>query len=190
MLTTIRRLGLAVLAAASCATAQAADTYTVDPVHSSISFKIAHVGISYIHGRFDDFSGQFTIDKDDPAKSSFALSIKVDTVDTNNQKRDEHLRNADYFNAKQFPAMTFQSTSVKPVEGGYEVSGDLTLHGVKKPVTLTLKGGDKIVEFPKGMHRIGFGTTLTIKRSEYDMKASLDALGDEVLIDIGVEAAK
>jgi polyisoprenoid-binding protein YceI len=190
MLKTIRDLGLAILVAACGSAARAADAYTVDPVHSSISFKISHVGISFIHGRFNDFSGTFTIDKDDPSKSSFALSVKVESVDTNNQKRDEHLRNADYFNAKQFPAMTFQSTSVKAVKGGYEATGDLTLHGVKKPVTLTLEGGDKTVEFPKGMQRIGFVTNLVIKRSDYDMKTSLDALGDDVHIDIGVEAAK
>ena len=190
MLAAIRCLGLAVLVAAAGAAAHAADAYAVDPVHSSISFKISHVGISYIHGRFDDFGGQFSIDKDDPAKSSFTLSIKVETVDTNNQKRDEHLRNADYFNAKQFPTLTFQSTAVKPVAGGYDVAGDLTLHGVTKPVTFTLKGGDKTVEFPKGMQRIGFTTTLTIKRSDFDMKASLDSLGDEIPIDIGVEAVK
>ena len=190
MLKMIRRLGLAVLFAAAASTARAADAYAVDPVHSSISFKIAHVGISYVHGRFDDVSGLFTIDKDDPSKSSFALSIKVETVDTNNPKRDEHLRSPDFFNAKQFPAMTFQSTGVQAVAGGYEVTGDLTLHGVKKPVTFTLKGGDKTVEFPKGMQRIGFTTTLTIKRSDFDMKAMLDALGDEIPIDIGVEAVK
>ena len=190
MLTNLRRLGLAVLVMAAASAAFAADAYSVDPVHSSISFKISHVGISYIHGRFDDVSGQFVIDKDDPSKSSFSLSIKVDAVDTNNQKRDEHLRNADFFNAKQFPTLNFQSTSVKPVAGGYEVTGDLTLHGVRKPVTFTLKGGDKVVEFPKGMQRVGFGTTLTIKRSDYDMKAMLDALGDEIPIDIGVEAVK
>jgi polyisoprenoid-binding protein YceI len=190
MLTSMRTAALSLLVAAAVSTARAADTYTVDPVHSSISFKISHVGISYIHGRFDNFSGQFTIDKDDPGKSSFALSIKVESVDTNNALRDEHLRNADYFNAKQWPAMTFQSTSVKQVAGGYEVTGDLSLHGVTKPVTFTLKGGDKTVEFPKGMQRIGFTTGLTIKRSDFDMKTELGALGDEIPIDIGVEAAK
>jgi polyisoprenoid-binding protein YceI len=190
MLKTIRRLGLAALVLAVGSAARGADAYTVDPVHSSISFKISHVGISYIHGRFDDFGGTFTIDKDDAAKSSFELSIKVESVDTNNVERDKHLRNADFFNAKQFPTMTFQSTSVKAVDGGYEVSGDLTLHGVKKPVAFTLKGGGKTVEFPKGMQRVGFTTTLVIKRSDFDMKAMLDALGDEVPIDIGVEAVK
>jgi polyisoprenoid-binding protein YceI len=190
MPTTIRTLVLAVFAAAAVSTARAADSYTVDPVHSSISFKIAHQGISYIHGRFDDFTGKFTIDKDSPEKSSFTLVVKVDTVDTNNTKRDEHLRNADYFNSKQWPEMTFQSTSVKPVPGGYDVTGDLSLHGVTKPVSFTLKGGDKTVEFPKGMQRVGFTTNLTIKRSDFDMKTDLGALGDEIPIDIGVEAAK
>jgi polyisoprenoid-binding protein YceI len=179
-----------ILAAAVGSTARAADTYAVDPVHSSVSFKIAHAGISYIHGRFDDVSGTFVIDKDDPTKSSFALSIKTESVNTNNAKRDEHLRTPDYFNVKQFPTMTFQSTSVKAIPGGYEAAGDLTLHGVKKPLTVVLKGGDKTVEFPKGMMRIGFTVSLPIKRSEFDMKAGLDSVGDDVYIDMGLEAVK
>jgi polyisoprenoid-binding protein YceI len=190
MLTTLRSLCFVILAAAVGSAARAADTYAVDPVHSSVSFKILHAGISYIHGRFDDVSGTFVIDKDDPAKSSFALSIKTETVNTNNAKRDEHLRTPDYFNVKQFPTMTFQSTSVKAVPGGYEAAGDLTLHGVKKPATVVLKGGDKTVEFPKGMMRIGFTVELSIKRSEFDMKTELGALGDDVYIDMGLEAVK
>jgi polyisoprenoid-binding protein YceI len=190
MLTTSGRLSLAVLILAAASTARAADAYTVDPVHSSVSFSISHVGISDIHGRFDDVAGKLTIDKDDPSKSKFELSIKVDSVDTNNKMRDEHLRSPDFFNTKQFPTLTFQSTKVKKVEGGYEVTGDLTLHGVTKPVTFTLKGGDKTVEFPKGKMRLGFVTTLAIKRSEFDMKNMLEALGDEVHISIGVEGVK
>lgn len=190
MLTTIRSLCVVIILATVGATTRAADTYAVDPVHSSVSFKILHAGISYIHGRFDDVSGQFVIDKDDPAKSTFALSIKTESVNTNNAKRDEHLRAPDYFNVKQFPTLSFQSTSVKAIPGGYETTGDLTLHGVKKPVTFTLKGGDKTVEFPKGMMRVGFTVLLSIKRSEFDMKTGLDALGDEVVIDMGIEAVK
>jgi polyisoprenoid-binding protein YceI len=190
MLTTIRSLCVVIIVATVGATARAADSYTVDPVHSSVSFKLLHAGISYIHGRFDDVSGQFVIDKDDPAKSSFALSIKTESVNTNNVKRDEHLRAPDYFNVKQFPTLSFQSTSVKAIEGGYETTGDLTLHGVKKPVTFALKGGDKTVEFPKGMMRVGFTVLLSIKRSEFEMKTGLDALGDEVVIDMGIEVVK
>src|SRR5580698_9047593 len=166
--------------------AQAADTYTVDPVHSSISFMISHVGISNIHGRFNDFSGKITIDEADPTKSIFALSIPIESIDTNNVKRDEHLRAPDYFNAKQFPTMSFQSTNVKPVDGGYEVTGDLTLHGVTKPVTFTLKGGDKVVEFPKKTKRIGFVSAFSIRRSEFGVSADLKLLGDEIPILIGI----
>jgi polyisoprenoid-binding protein YceI len=191
MLTTFKQIVLAAVLIIVGASARAADTFTVDPVHSSVSFMISHQGISNIHGRFNQFSGQFTIDRDDPAKSSFALSIPVESVDTNNPKRDEHLRAPDYFNAKQFPNMTFQSTKVKAIDGGYEVTGDLTLHGVTKEITLELKGGNKLVEFPKGMHRIGVTTDTAIKRSDFGMRAELPvSLGDEVHITMGIEAVK
>src|SRR5262249_41074029 len=138
-------------------------------------------------GRFNDYSGKFDIEKD-PAKTSFFLSIKVDSVDTNNVKRDEHLRAPDYFNSKQFPNITFQSTKVKPVEGGFDLTGDLTIHGVTKSVSFHLKGCDKVVDF-KGP-RVGGTTSLIIKRSDFGMTTALPALGDEVHIIIGVEAAK
>src|SRR5579862_7602132 len=135
-------VGLAVVfCAILAAPVRAADEYKVDPVHSSISFKISHLDLAFIHGRFDDYSGTFIIAPDDAAKCSFSLSIKTETVDTNNAKRDEHLRDADFFNVKQFPALTFKSTAVKAVNHGYEVKGDLTLHGVTKEVSFTLIGG-------------------------------------------------
>ena len=186
----IRRFVLATTLAICGTAARGADTYTVDLVHSSISFMISHVGISNIHGRFNDFSGKITIDKSDPTKSSFALSIPIESIDTNNVKRDEHLRAPDYFNAKQFPTMTFQSTKVKVVDGGYEVTGDLTLHGVTKPVSFKLKGGDKVVEFPKGTQRIGLVSTFSIVRSDFGVNAEPKNLGDEIPISIGIEAAK
>jgi|SRR5688500_18454375 len=190
MIATFRHIGLTALVLPVLAiAARAAETYTVDPVHSSVSFMISHAGISDIHGRFNDFSGTFVIDKDDPSKSSFALDIKVESVDTNNAKRDEHLRAPDYFNAKQFPSLTFQSTKVKATDAGYEVTGDLTLHGVTKPVTLSLKGGHKVVE-NKGIRRIGVTSATTIKRSEFGMTEELGALGDDVRIIVGLEAAK
>lgn len=151
---------------------------------------ISHQGISNIHGRFNDFTGKITIDSADPTKSSFAVSIPIDSIDTNNVKRDEHLRAPDYFNAKQFPTMSFQSTKVKAVTGGYDVTGDLTLHGVTKPVSLKLKGGDKVVEFPKGTKRIGLVSTFSIRRSEFGVNAEPSGLGDDIPISIGIEAAK
>jgi polyisoprenoid-binding protein YceI len=175
----------AVLGAAAPARA---DDYLVDPVHSGVTFKIAHAGLSLIPGRFDDFSGNFTVDAD-PAKCSFGLTIKVDSIDTNNGKRDEHLRSPDFFNSKQYPALTFKSTAVKAVKDGYEVTGDFTLHGVTKPITFTLAGGKK-AEFPKGMQRTGFSTELTLKRSEFGMDKFPDMLGDEVHVAVSFEGTK
>ncbi len=169
--------------------ARAADEYTVDPMHSGVNFKISHLGLSWIHGRFDNYSGSFTLDLADPAKCSFGLTIKAESIDTNNAKRDEHLRSPDFFNAKQFPAITFKSTSVKPVKDGYAVTGDLTLHGVTKPVTLTLLGGRK-AEFPKGVQRTGFSTELVLKRSEFGMVKFGEALGDDVHIAVSFEGTK
>ena len=188
MTAAIRRFTLAAVLVVGGTVARAADTYTVDPVHSSISFMISHAGISNIHGRFNKFSGKITIDTADPAKSSFEISIPIESIDTNNVKRDEHLRAPDYFNAKQFPTMSFRSTKVHAVDGGYEVTGDLTLHGVTKPVSFTLQGGNKVVEFPKGVKRIGLVSTFSIRRSDFGMNAEPTALGDEVPIMVGIEA--
>jgi polyisoprenoid-binding protein YceI len=178
-------LGLLVVAAP----ARAADEFTLDAAHSAVSFKISHIGLSWTHGRFNDVSGSFTIDKDDPTKSAFALSIKTESIDTGVPKRDEHLRSPDFFNAKQFPAITFKTTTAKAVDGGYEVTGDLTLHGVTKPVTFTLKGG-RTAEFPKGVTRTGYSTELTIKRSDFGMDKAKEAVGDEVYISISFEGTK
>jgi polyisoprenoid-binding protein YceI len=171
------------------AAARAADEYTIDPAHTGVYFKIEHLGISWTFGRFDDAAGKCTVDKDDPSKSSFAMTIKIESLDTNNKMRDDHLRSPDFFNAKQFPVMTFTSTAVKAVAGGYEVAGDFNLHGVTKSITFPLRGG-KEAEFPKGMHRIGFTTELTLKRSDYGMDKLLNAVGDEVTIAISFEGVR
>jgi polyisoprenoid-binding protein YceI len=179
-----------ILGLATASVSGAANAYKVDPVHSSFSFTIPQHGISNIHGRFNDYSGKFEIDKADPAKSSFTFSIKVESIDTGNAKRDEHLRAPDYFNVKQFPTMTFESKTVKAVEGGYEVSGDLTMMGVTKPVTFKMLGGNKEVVFPKGVTRIGFNGEAVIKRSDFGLKVALNTLGDEVHIIFGLQATK
>ncbi len=168
----------------------AADTYGVDPAHSAVTFKIEHVGISYVQGRFNQVSGELAIDKDDPSKSSYTLTINVESVDTNQKQRDTHLRSDSFFNAKQFPTITFKSTSVKPVKDGLEVTGELTLHGETKPISFRLSGG-KETEFPKGLKRIGYWSdNLKIKRSDFGMDQMLNAIGDSVSISVSVEAVK
>jgi polyisoprenoid-binding protein YceI len=165
-----------------------ADDYSVDGMHTSVSFKASHLGLSWVHGRFNDVKGSFQIDPD-AGKCSFNLSIKSDSIDTGFAKRDEHLRSPDFFNVKQFPALTFESREVKPIKDGYQVTGNLSLHGVTKSVSFPLLGGRK-AEFPKGVQRTGFTTELSIKRSDFGMDKMLEAIGDEVYISISFEGTK
>ena len=166
-----------------------ADDYAIDGMHTAVCFKISHLGLSWTHGRFNDVSGGFSIDPADAAKCSFNLTLKAESVDTGNSKRDEHLRSPDFFNAKQFPALTFQSTAVKAIQDGYQVTGNLTLHGVTRQLTFQLVGGRK-AEFPKGVQRTGYTTELTLKRSEFGMDKMLEAVGDDVHISVSFEGTK
>jgi len=163
-----------------------ADDYALDTAHTAVNFKVSHLGLSWTHGRFKDVSGTFTID---PAKTSFNLAMKTGSIDTDNAKRDEHLKSPDFFNEKQFPEITFKSTSVKAVKDGYEVTGDLTLHGVTKPVTFSLLGG-RTAEFPKGVQRTGYSTELVLKRSDFGVDKFKEAVGDEVYVSISFEGTK
>jgi polyisoprenoid-binding protein YceI len=169
--------------------AQDAEAYSGDPSHAGVAFKISHLGLSWVQGRFDDISGQFTLDRQNPANCSFELEAKTESVDTNNRKRDDHLRSPDFFNAKQFPGITFKSTSVRAAQGGYEVTGDLMLHGVTRPVTFLLSGG-KSAEFPKGVHRTGFSGELSIKRSEFGITKYVGAVADNVHLELSFEGTK
>jgi len=177
--------------AGSAATVSAADNYTIDPAHSSVYFKISHIGLSEVFGRFNTYSGSFAIDPDDAGKCSFQLKINADSIDTNNKQRDGHLRSPDFFNVKQFPSITFESTGVKAVKDGYEVTGNLTMHGETKPVTFALLGGKK-AEFPPGTPRTGFSTELVIKRSDFGVGNPKlgNALGEDVHVAISFEGTK
>ncbi|MFM8892381.1 MAG: YceI family protein [Planctomycetia bacterium] len=177
----MRRAVFACAAVLLALPAVAADEYAYDGVHSSVGFKARFLDISWIQGRFNDVSGKFIIDRDDPSKSSFTLSIKVDSVDTANAARDEHLRQPDYFDTKQFPTIDFKSTKVKGVQGGYEVTGDFTMHGVTKPVTFMFLGGREITAM--GKKRVGFAAELKLKRSDFNFdKTAIGNIGDEALI--------
>lgn len=185
----IPAVSLAALIFGMAGFAVAADEYAYDAVHSSISFKARHLDISWIHGRFNEAEGKFVLDRENPAKSTFTLSIKADSVDTANKMRDEHLRQPDYFDTKQFPTIDFKSTSVKPIDGGYEVTGDFTMHGKTKKVTLTMKGG-KEHDF-KGVKRVAFSTELSVKRSDYGFDpTAIGPIGDEALIFIDCEGMR
>lgn len=168
----------------------AADTWSVDPSHSTAIFRIKHFNASWQYGRFNDVSGTFVFDDADPTKSTLELSIKTDSVDTNNQKRDDHLKGPDFFNAAQYPTMTFKSKKVAAKSGNvWAVTGDLTIHGTTKEITVDVErtgtGKD-----PWGGTRTGAEATFTIKRSDYGVSGLPDGLGDEVRIVVSAEAIK
>lgn len=171
------------------ATAAAADRYVIDNDHTSVNFKVAHLGISWVHGRFNDVAGTLVIDSVDPAKSSCEVTIKVESVDTKVSKRDEHLRGPDFFSAKEFPIMTFKSAEVRPVDGQLEVKGTVSLHGKTRPLAFRLAGG-KTAEFPPGVHRIGYSTELVLRRSDFGMNFMMGPVGDEIHASISLEAIK
>lgn len=166
-----------------------ADTFTVDPVHSSVLYCAGHMGISNSWGRFDDVSGKITLDEKDPKANAIDFTIKPASINSGDPKRDEHLRSVDFLNAKQFPAITFKSDSVKAIDAKtYEATGTLTLHGVSKPITL------KIEKVGAGQHpmigtAIGLESAFTIKRSDFDMKNMLEAIPDNVKLLVSIEAS-
>ena len=167
----------------------AANSYSIDPVHSSVAFRIKHFNIAPFYGQFDDISGSLSFDEADPTKSTLEVSIKVDSVNTHNDKRNGHLKSPDFFNAAKFPTMTFSSKSfAKASENAYDVAGDLTIHGVTKPITVKLEktGAGKM----QGQDKIGFASDFTVKRSDFGITFMPDGLGDEVKIMLGLEAGK
>ncbi len=165
------------------------DTYTADVAHSSVEFHVTHF-FSKVAGHFNKFEATLTVDKDAMESSSVKAEIDITSVDTSQPKRDAHLQGADFFDAAKFPKMTFQSKSwKKTADNEYEVAGDLTLHGVTKPVTLTVKSLG-FGEGMKGVQLSGWSATTKIKRSEFGMTGSIPMVGDEVEISINVEAHK
>jgi polyisoprenoid-binding protein YceI len=114
-----------------------ADEYQVDNKHSTVIFRVKHLGVSYFYGRFNQIEGRITFDEADPTSFVLDVEIKVESIDTNDQRRDEHLKGPDFFNAKQYKTITFKSTKVKQgKDKKYRVTGDLTLHGVTKSITV------------------------------------------------------
>jgi polyisoprenoid-binding protein YceI len=165
-----------------------ADKFKVDPAHSSLVFRIKHMDIGYIHGRFNEFGGTFAFEEKGGA---LAIEIKAASIDTNNKMRDTHLKSADFLNVKEFPKINFKSTAVKTANGKvYDVTGDLTLHGVTKSATARLERIGTTKHPRTGQIVTGFETTFTIKRSDFGMKFLVGAIGDEVRITLAVEGVR
>lgn len=179
-------LALALLLPAFAAAAPA--KYTIDPAHSFVIFRIKHMDTGHVYGRFNEPMGTITIDDADPGKSQFTLELQTQKVDTGIQKRDDHLRSPDFFNAKQFPTIKFVSKDVKKSDKGYNVTGDLTLHGVTKSITFDMEQTGQGAMGPRQI--IGFETTIDLKRTDYGMKNMVGPAADDVRLIISIEAGK
>jgi len=168
--------------------ALAADNYKVDPAHSMIVFRINHMNTSNVYGRFNGVAGTLVVEGDEPV--SFDAQVQTKNVDTAVEARDKHLRSDTFFNAEEFPTISFKSKSVKKTgDKTYEVTGDLALHGVTKSITVSI---DRIgsSDSPQMGHRIGFETVFSIKRSDYGMTNMVGPVGDEVKLMVNLEAQK
>jgi polyisoprenoid-binding protein YceI len=191
----IALLAVTALPGVAAVPATATGTWTIDKVHSEASFQVRHF-VSKVRGRFADFSGTIRIDAAKPEASSVEFTIKVASVDTNEPKRDAHLKSPDFFDAAKYPEIRFVSKKVAPVsESKYNVTGDLTMRGVTKEITLPVTF-DGIARDPWGNERAGFETGITLNRKEYGINwnKALDQggfmLGDDVTVSINIEAVK
>ena len=189
-----RKLFAALVLIATAALPLRADTFTIDPAHSEVTFQIRHL-VSQVRGRFDEFSGTVQMDAKNLPASSVEFQIKATSIDTNVPDRDKHLRSADFFDVEKYPEITFKSKSIKPAgKDAYNVTGTLTMHGVSKEVTLpvTYQGQATM----RGATRAGFATATTLDRKDYGIvwNKALDnggaLLGDDVKVEINLETVK
>jgi polyisoprenoid-binding protein YceI len=168
----------------------ATDNYRIDPDHSTITFKVKHMGITFVYGRFNNVEGSYAFDDQKPENCFIEMQVRAENIDTGNEKRDNHLRSPDFFDAEKFPEIVFKSVFVKKLqESTYEVVGNLTLHGVTRFVTVkAIKTGN--IEIPGGEVRTGFETTFTVLRSDYGMKYMLGGVGNKVELMVSVEGIR
>ncbi len=187
-----RRILAILLVFGFSSTSFAGDHYSIDNTHSSMIFRVKHQNIAYFYGRFNDLKGTFLLDDAKPANSVVRVVVKAKSIDTDDKKRDKHLKSPDFFDVKQFPAIEFESTRVTKIadmEHMFQVTGDLTLHGVTKEVTAMVehtgsgkgRGGKDIA---------GFEAILVVNRTDFGMTYGKGALGEEVRITLSAEGAK
>jgi polyisoprenoid-binding protein YceI len=167
-------------------------SYEIDPVHSEVGFRIRHL-VTKVPGRFNSFQGTITYDAEKPAASNVQVTIDAASLDTKNEKRDGHLKSADFFDVEKFPTLSFTSKSVTVEKKAFTVAGDLTLHGVTKPVTLTGEMTDAMAD-PGGGQRVGFSAATKLNRKDFGIlwNRNLDQggtlLGDDVEITLEIAA--
>lgn len=180
--------------------AKAQANWNVDASHSKLGFAVTHMMVSETEGKFKVYEGKVASVKPDADFTDAKVEFSVDaaSINTDDEKRDAHLKGPDFFDVEKFPKITFVSTSMKPgkVKGTYTLIGNLTMHGVTKPITLTAIGASKIVKDPYGMERYAFKVTGNLNRKDYGLgwNAALEAGGvavsENVRIDVNIELTK
>jgi polyisoprenoid-binding protein YceI len=180
----------------TAATTPATGTYAIDPTHSRIGFVTRHAMVTKVRGSFNEFEGTGYFDADDPAASHLELTIQADSIDTRNADRDGHLRSNDFFDMETHPTITFKSTAVEKVDDeNYRVTGDLTVKGVTKPVTVDFEYGGTALD-PFGNTRLGLDGRVVINRKDWDLtwNAPLETggvlVGEKVTLEFEVSAIK
>ncbi len=168
-----------------------ADDYVIDSAgaHASINFKINHLGYSWLTGRFNDFSGNFSYDPYQPEASKVMVEINTASLDSNHAERDKHLRSDDFLSTDKFPTASFTSTDVAVVGEGMSLTGDLTLHGVTKPVVIEVEkigaGQD-----PWGGYRVGFAGTTTIALKDFGIDYNLGPASTHAELELHIEGIR
>jgi polyisoprenoid-binding protein YceI len=175
----------------------AADEWKIDGDHSEIGFKVRHMMVSWTRGSFGKFSGTVSYDPENPESLTVDVEIKTKSVDTDNGKRDDHLRSADFFDVLKFPSMTFKSSkATADDDGSIKLVGDLTLHGITKEVTLDVEPMSAVMRDPWGNVKIGTSASVKIDRKDFGLvwNKALDGggvvVGDEVRISLDIELNK
>ncbi|MGC1462577.1 MAG: YceI family protein [Terracidiphilus sp.] len=184
---------LALAAPLAMAQAQAeTSTWISDPAHSEVDFSVTHLSITSVHGRFGKVAATLLYDQTDVSKSAVAATIDISTVDTSEDARNNHLKTPDFFDLAKFPTATFASTSVTKGSSGLIVNGNLTLHGVTKPVVLYVEGPNGPVQGMDKKQHAGFSATTTISRSDFGIGAKFPGsmVGDEIKLSIDLDVAK
>lgn len=171
-------------------------TFNIDPSHSSANFSIKHMMIAKVHGGFEKLSGKMHYDPANPQESSIEVRIDASSINTHEAQRDTHLRSADFFDVEKYPELTFKSTRVEGTLEDLKVTGDLTIHGVTRTVTLDVEGPSDEIKDPWGNTKIGASATTKIKRKDFGLawNAALEAggflVGDDVSIRLDIQFVK
>jgi polyisoprenoid-binding protein YceI len=193
--TTVAILAAVILTGTCIANAQAT-TWKIDPAHSSADFSIKHMGISNVHGHFGGITGTVTLDEKDLTKSSVSATVDTTTVDTGVAPRDGDLKSDHFFDVAKYPTMTFVSKSFTDAAGKKQLTGDLTMHGVTKSVTLDVEGPSKEQLDMQGKTRRAFSATTSIHRQDFgltyggNLKSGDAMIGDDVKVELDLEVIK